>query len=113
MQVQLVWKKLLPPNVQWVSLTLEINLTRTRKFEEKGKRTTESQEITTRLCRISHRKKGVLKNFTRFIEKHVFGVCFLMKLRPEVVNFILKENPTLVFFFCEVLRTPFLKSTSG
>ena len=31
----MVWKKLLPANVQWVSLTLEIYFTRTRKFEEK------------------------------------------------------------------------------
>ena len=51
-------------------------------------------------------RKGVLRNFTKFTEKHL---C----LRPA--TFIKKETLTQVFpaTFAKSLRTPFLENTSG
>ena len=63
-------------------------------------------------CRSSHQrcsiKKGVFRNFTKFTGKHLCQSLFLMKI-------IKQETLVQVFSceFCEILRTSFLRNTSG
>ena len=54
-------------------------------------------------------KKGVLKNFTKFTGKKMYQSLFFNKV------FIKKETLAQVFpvNFAKLLRTPFLKNTSG
>ena len=52
-------------------------------------------------------KKGVLRNFARFTEKHLCQSLFLLKfIRPQACNFIKKETLTQVFSceFCEIFK---------
>ena len=60
-------------------------------------------------------KIGVLKNFTKFIGKHLCWSHFLIKLQaPKVCNFI--KRPLYRCFpvnFVEFFKTPFSKNTSG
>ena len=72
------------------------------------------------LCKSSHRwcsvKNGVLRNFAKFIGKHLCQNLFFDKvagLRPET---LLKKRLCHRCFpmnFAEFLRTPFLQNTSG
>ena len=57
-------------------------------------------------------KIGVLKNFANFIGKHQCWSIFFNKVAGLKNQ---KETPTQVFSceICEILRTPFLRNTSG
>ena len=59
-------------------------------------------------------KKGALKNFTKFTGKHLClgRICFLTK-RPEVCNFIQKENLAQVFSceFYEIFKNTYFYRT--
>ena len=57
-------------------------------------------------------RKDVLKNFTKFTEKHPCQSLFFNKiagLRPEVCNFIKQETLAQVFFceFCEIFKNTY------
>ena len=60
--------------------------------------------------------KGVLRNFTKFIGKHLCQGLFFDKLAGLRSATLLKERLWLRCFhvnFAELLRTPFLQNTSG
>ena len=59
-------------------------------------------------------KKIVLKNFAKFIAKHLVGVFFWIKLLTEVCNFIKKETQTLVFpcEVCKIFNNNFYRTPS-
>ena len=55
-------------------------------------------------------KKNILKKFSPNSQKNIcVGISFLIKLQPEICNFIKKETPIRVFFceFCEIFKNPF------
>ena len=58
-------------------------------------------------------KKGVLRNFTKFIRKHLCQSLFLIKLQAQACNLIKKETPALVFSckFCEISKNNFFYRT--
>ena len=64
-------------------------------------------------------KKGVLRHFANFTEKHLCQSLFFNKVaglgRPQACNFVKKETLAQVFSvnFAKFLRTPFLQNTSG
>ena len=49
-------------------------------------------------------KKGALKNFSNFKEKHLCWSHFLVKLQAFSLQVFYKETPTQVLF-CEVSKT--------
>ena len=53
-------------------------------------------------------KKGVLRNFAKFTEKHRTRISFFIKLQAAC-NFIKKETLALVLFceFCEISKNTF------
>ena len=55
-------------------------------------------------------KKVFLKNFAKFIGRHLVRVSFLIKCMLKGCNFIKKETLAQVYFceFCKILRTAFL-----
>ena len=62
-------------------------------------------------------KKGVLKNFIKFIGKYLCQRLFFNKvagLRPEAGYFIKKESLALMFSreFSEIFKNSFLQNTS-
>ena len=55
-------------------------------------------------------KKGVLRNFKKFIGKHLCWSCFFKEsCRPQACNFTKKENLTQVLSseFCEISKKTF------
>ena len=52
-------------------------------------------------------KKGVLKNFAKFIESTCATVSFLREMLAEGYNLIKKETQEFFREFCEILRAPF------
>ena len=57
-------------------------------------------------------KKGVLKNFAKFTEKHLCQSLFFNKNAGATCNFIKKETLTQMFpvNFAKFLRTPFYRT---
>ena len=55
------------------------------------------------------RRKGVLKNFSKFAGKHLFQSLFLIKFHAEACNFIKKETLAQVFScdFCKIFKNIF------
>ena len=61
-------------------------------------------------------KKGVLRNFAEFTEKHLYQRIFLIKLQAWGSATLLKKSLWHRCFpvnFAKFLRKPFLQSTSG
>ena len=54
-------------------------------------------------------KIGVLKNFAKFTEKHLFQSLFLINCLKKLLNLIKKETLAQVFFcdFCEIFKNSF------
>ena len=54
------------------------------------------------------RKKGALRNFTKFTGKHLCQRLFFNKVAGQTCNFIKKESLAQVFYceFLKFLRTP-------
>ena len=60
------------------------------------------------------KKKGVLKNFTKFTRKHLCKSLFLIQLQSQACNFIKKRLQHRCFQETQMfLRTPFLQNISG
>ena len=60
-------------------------------------------------------KKGVLRNFLKFTEKHLCQSLFFNKVAGSACNFIKKETLAQLFpvNFTKFLRTPFSQNTYG
>ena len=94
----------------------EKSLTRkTSVFCSVGETTEISPTAVFKTYRSSHRrcsvKKGVLKNFTEFVGKHLCPSLFLNKVAGSASNFIKKETLAQVFSceFCKIFENIVLK----
>ena len=83
-------------------------------------KSSKSDELLQNKCsfiRSNHRrcsvKKGVLKNFSKFIGKHLCWSLFLNKITGWGLHFIKKETPTQVLSceFCEIFKNTFFHWT--